>query len=110
MSRNKNEKILLTESACIFGILDKIAFTTGILFENDVDMQVAEVLASHVVTAPVFSMIREEEEKAGFSVLDGMTLVPHLPEFFSDKFLHPNDLGFGIYAENGEAHPRSPPW
>lgn len=39
----------------------KIAFTTGILFENDVDMQVAEVLASHVVTAPAFSMIREEE-------------------------------------------------
>ena len=33
-------------------------------------------------------------------VFSGWNLVPHLPEFFADKFLHPNDLGFGIYAEN----------
>lgn len=32
--------------------------------------------------------------------VDGYDLVPHLPEFYSDKVLHPNDLGFLIYAEN----------
>lgn len=31
-------------------------------------------------------------------VIDGNTFVPHLPEFFSDKHLHPNDLGFKFYA------------
>ncbi len=33
-------------------------------------------------------------------VIDGYTLVPHLPEFFRDKTLHPNELGFSLYAEN----------
>lgn len=32
--------------------------------------------------------------------VNGMNLVPHLSDFFSDKALHPNDLGFLIYAEN----------
>ena len=32
-------------------------------------------------------------------VLDGNTFVPHLPEFFSDKYLHPNDFGFKFYAD-----------
>jgi lysophospholipase L1-like esterase len=36
----------------------------------------------------------------GFVHVDGLTLVPHDPEFFWDKFIHPNSLGFGIYAEN----------
>ena len=32
--------------------------------------------------------------------VDGYNLHPHLTEFYSDKALHPNDLGFMIYAEN----------
>ena len=32
--------------------------------------------------------------------INGWNMVPHLPEFFSDGFLHPNDLGHGIYAQN----------
>lgn len=32
-------------------------------------------------------------------VIDGNTFVPHLPEFFSDKHLHPNDMGFKFYAD-----------
>ena len=39
----------------------KIAFTTGVLFENDVDMQVAKVLAAHVVSAPAFMHVGEQE-------------------------------------------------
>lgn len=33
------------------------------------------------------------------SVLDGLTLVPHLPEYFLD-LLHPNELGAEIYGRN----------
>lgn len=35
----------------------------------------------------------------GVTVLDGDGFVPHLPEFFSDGYLHPNDLGFKFYAD-----------
>ncbi len=33
-------------------------------------------------------------------VIRGWNLIPHVKEFFHDLFLHPNDLGFGIYAAN----------
>ena len=34
------------------------------------------------------------------AVVSGYNLVPHLPGFFSDGRLHPNDLGFGVFAQN----------
>ena len=34
------------------------------------------------------------------TVVSGYNLVPHLPDFFSDGRLHPNDLGFGVLAQN----------
>ena len=34
-----------------------------------------------------------------FNVVDGYTLVPHLPEYFADA-VHPNDLGFAEMAKN----------
>ena len=34
------------------------------------------------------------------AVIPGYNLVPHLPEFFSDLRLHPNDIGFALYAQN----------
>ncbi len=36
----------------------------------------------------------------GLSVVDGIPLTPHISDFFADQILHPNDLGFGFYAEN----------
>lgn len=33
-------------------------------------------------------------------VIRGWDMIPHVKEFFHDLFLHPNDLGFGIYAAN----------
>ena len=44
-----------------------------------------------------------KEVYAGFDnveVVEGMTLVPHLPEFFADGYLHPNDSGFLLYGHN----------
>lgn len=32
-------------------------------------------------------------------VIDGLKLMPHFPEFMADP-LHPNDLGFSLYAKN----------
>ncbi len=34
------------------------------------------------------------------TVIKGISLVPHLPDFYHDKRVHPNDTGFGIYAES----------
>ena len=36
----------------------------------------------------------------GLFVVDGISLTPHISDFFADQILHPNDLGFGFYAEN----------
>ena len=36
----------------------------------------------------------------GLFVIDGMALTPHHSDFFADQILHPNDLGFGFYADN----------
>ena len=45
-------------------------------------------------------IVIEEAEKLGLIHIDGLTLVPPSPEFFADEYLHPNDAGFGIYADN----------
>jgi len=39
----------------------RVPFSTGILFENDVDFQVAKVLASHIIQAQAFSVLTEEQ-------------------------------------------------
>ena len=51
-----------------------------------------------------FSDCREAVIRAisdvGLIHVDGLALVPPRPELYADKNLHPNDLGFGLYAEN----------
>ena len=51
-----------------------------------------------------FLPIRDGIEKVAkdlqLEVVDGFKLVPHLRKFFADSFLHPDDNGFGLYAEN----------
>lgn len=55
---------------------------------------------------PVYSLdevretVAQEARNHGFFLVHGEELIPALPEFFQDEFLHPNDLGFGIYARN----------
>lgn len=41
----------------------EIPFATGILFENDVDYQVAKELSNHVVVAPAFEAMTDEQFK-----------------------------------------------
>ena len=45
-------------------------------------------------------IIEKEAMDLGFTVIDGMELVPHSPEYYADEWLHPNSEGFGLYAEN----------
>lgn len=44
--------------------------------------------------------LRALAKENGLFVIDGAPLTPHHSDFFADQFLHPNDLGFGFYAEN----------
>ena len=47
------------------------------------------------------ALIAQEAGKySNMTVIDGMALTPHVPEFYRDLYLHPNDLGFMIYAKN----------
>ena len=46
------------------------------------------------------SVIAAEASGHGFTVINGSEMVPHVPEFYADQYLHPNDLGFSIYAKN----------
>lgn len=41
--------------------------------------------------------------------IDGLELTPHVEEFYSDNYLHPNDLGFCLMAENLLSKIRSRP-
>ncbi len=45
-------------------------------------------------------LVKKQAEAHGVYLIDGYTLVPHMEDFYADKYLHPNALGFGIYAEN----------
>ena len=35
----------------------------------------------------------------GFEVIDDISILPHDPRFFSDLYLHPNDIGFELYGK-----------
>ena len=41
-----------------------------------------------------------ECEAHGFIHIDGYSLVPHVPFYLNDGYLHPSDLGFSFYSEN----------
>ena len=46
------------------------------------------------------SYVKEEIKNHGMILIDGQTLTPHVPTFYSDAYLHPDTKGFGIYALN----------
>lgn len=48
----------------------------------------------------VCAAVKEEIVAHGVTLIDGETLTPHMTDFYSDLYLHPNGLGFGIYAES----------
>ena len=40
------------------------------------------------------------KDYTNFKVINGANLTPRYEDFYSDKYLHPNDLGFSIHTEN----------
>lgn len=69
----------------------KISFSTGILFENDVDLQIAKMLSKQIITIPAFSKITQESienakkmiDKAEY-VIDTQTLLGEQNEKISE--------------------------
>ena len=59
-----------------------------------------EILRGAGVLDDCRALVAREAEKRGFIHVDGYRLVPHNSEYFSDGFLHPNDLGFAHYSRN----------
>lgn len=53
----------------------QIPFATGILYENDVDAQVARELSDHVVTAPAFEPMNETHFVQAAKLLEGCEMV-----------------------------------
>ena len=63
---------------------------TGIIFAIMVGL-------SWIVTGAAVGLA----EKHGFVTVDGAQLILHDPAFYQDaEILHPNDLGFDLYAQN----------
>ena len=67
---------------------------TPIWRQNEKDVKAAGTLED------VRQLIAEEANKYGFHVVNGNGMVPHLEDYFADEVLHPNDLGFALYALN----------
>ena len=44
--------------------------------------------------------IKKTAQENGLEVIDGFSVFPHDTSFFADGYLHPNALGFYVYAEN----------
>ena len=44
-------------------------------------------------------IVIDEAARLGLTHVDGLSLVPPLSEFYADGTLHPDDLGFSLYAE-----------
>ena len=46
------------------------------------------------------SYVKEEIVNHGMTLIDGQLLTPHISDFYSDEYLHPDTKGFGIYSLN----------
>lgn len=46
------------------------------------------------------TIIRDAAARFDITVVDGMTLVPQIPDVYADRRLHPDTFGFQFYAEN----------
>lgn len=44
--------------------------------------------------------LKEVVRRSAFTLIDGGELVPHYSDYYADKNLHPNALGFYIYGKN----------
>ena len=52
-----------------------VSFATGILFENDVDLQVARMLGSHVISCPAFEEMTEQSYDEAAAILKTCTRI-----------------------------------
>lgn len=43
-------------------------------------------------------IIRREAKQQSVRIIEGMPMVPHVRKFYNEDGIHPNDLGFAVYA------------
>ena len=74
------------------------------IIENTVLYGKEEILFQNIDIFKRFVLVpkklMEIAEKYGFTVVNGMNLVPHDTKYFQDHSVHPADSGFNHYAEN----------
>jgi hypothetical protein len=100
-ARCESHKAFICGAAAFFERVRSLYSNAKIVYISPIFRGEAEKERSEV--GEFFACARELHQLAeqyGFFTVDGMSLVPHLPSFYSDLTLHPNDLGFSFYAEN----------
>ena len=45
-------------------------------------------------------MVAEEAAQRNMVVIDGYDMIPHRTEYLDDELVHPNDIGYALYAQN----------
>lgn len=60
------------------------------------------LIGLQVRTAGTLDQVRKElaeiAKESGFTVIDGLSMIPPRLEYYADNGTHPNDLGFSMYA------------
>ena len=97
---NKCTRAAFTESANEFYARLRSAFPNAKIFAL---LPIWRADGGYIHTEVTFDEAREivraaAEAQTGITVIDAYTFVPHLPAFYSDEYLHPNDLGSLRYA------------
>lgn len=62
--------------------------------------RIGSVVRAAGTLADVRKVIGQIAASLGYTVVDGLSVVPHRLEYYADKGTHPNDLGFMQYAMN----------
>lgn len=67
----------------------QIPFSAGILFDNDVDYQVASALSENIIYAPAFTEVKEDLIKKAENVIDNCEYVIdcHVPVYKQNSFM-----------------------
>ncbi len=90
---------LRTETAKYFSKIkslygDKAVFVITPIWRADANVRAAGSFEDMI------DFYKKTAKENGFIVVDGLTLVPHDPQYYADERLHPNEKGFMLYTLN----------
>lgn len=97
---NKSKELLHTNCPAYFDNIAKLYPSSKIICITPIWRADGEEIKAVGTIHDARAFIHDEAQKRGFTVVDGFTLVPHRKEYYEDLRLHPNDMGFALYAQN----------